>query len=60
MIKIPFDLLRRVCRHFTYSYDSYADRLELACHDKRNIPNGDSWGICEMESCPYLKDEVKE
>lgn len=58
MKEITFDLLRKVCKYFTYSYDSYADRLERACHHEYNIPSGDSWGICEMENCPYLKDEV--
>ena len=57
---ITFDLLRKVCRYFTYSYDGYADRLERACHHEYNISSGDSWGICEAENCPYLKDEVTE
>ena len=60
MKEITFNLFNLVCRHFGYSYDSYNDRLECACHHENNIPNGSSWGICEMENCPYLKDEVTE
>lgn len=58
-IEISFDLLRLACKHFGVSYDSYADKIEFACHHIENIPQGDSWGICSRENCPFLKGEEK-
>lgn len=52
-VEIDLNLLRLMCKYFTVSYDSYADRIEPACHH-----DGDSWGICSIENCPYLR-EVK-
>lgn len=59
-VEINFDLLRLACKHFTVSYDSYASQMELACHHTENIPQGDSWGVCSQENCPFLKRERGE
>lgn len=58
-VEIDLSLLRLICKHFTVSYDSYTDRIEPACHHDGNKPNGDSWGICSIESCPYLRAEER-
>ncbi len=56
-VEIDLSLLRLMCKYFGVFYDSYADRLEPACHHDDNKPNVDSWGICSIENCPYLRKE---
>jgi len=49
------DVMRKICKYHTVSYDDRTYIWEDACHYKPNIPKGDSWGSCEPSNCPFLK-----
>lgn len=55
------NVIRVVCMYHTVSCDEYHKWVD-ACHCKKNIPEGDSWGECSPDKCPFLnanKDSVK-
>jgi hypothetical protein len=60
-VPVTFETFRLVCKFFAIGYDE--DRgTELTCRRKDMIPEGDSWGECSPDKCPFLnanKDSVK-
>ena len=55
--RMKFNNVQKICKYYTFSYDWYRDKHEDACHYKWNIPDGDSWGQCNEDNCPFCKDE---
>jgi len=52
-----FHMIKLMCKHHTVSMDRYSNcKMEDACHCQSNIPKGDSWGTCDLEHCPFLKE----
>lgn len=52
---VPFERFRLVCKFYAVAYRDDYRGTELTCRKKDMIPEGDSWGICDKEHCPYMK-----
>ena len=51
-----FYVMRKMCRYHTVSRDMFLGGTEEhACHFATNIPDGESWGECLFEKCPFVK-----
>lgn len=58
-IQMNFEQLRSMCKYCQWGFDEqqYPPR-QLTCRNKDNIPQGSSWGNCNIKECPLLKWEA--
>ena len=59
VIQMTFEQLKNICKYCEWGFDPLEDPSRLlTCRNKDNIPQGSSWGNCNISECPLLKREV--
>ena len=55
IIMIDFKTFRSVCKYMQYGSDYHGSSdFYPTCRKKEMIPDGESWGICDENCCPYF------
>lgn len=59
---LVFSMVRKICKHHAISCDmSGKVKWIEACHHPNVVSSGDSWGKCNMDTCPlYVERKTDE
>ena len=48
-----FQKFQGACKYAQWGIKDNANEFELTCRNPKNIPQGSSWGVCNVKCCPY-------
>lgn len=53
-----FQKFQGACKYAQWGAKDDVIDFELTCRNPKNVPQGSSWGVCNVKCCPYYGTKI--